>query len=554
MTETKTKGDDVKTAMGVLHRKLNRQLAVSMHGCVHCGVCSDACQFFLAARDPKMSPVYKAEVLRKLYKRRYDWMGRLFPAWVHGEDPSEEALAELYDVAWGSCTMCRRCTFRCPMGIDTALLIRTARSMLQACGRVPKGLQDTVDAHLKTGNNMSMKREDFIDTAEWMQEELQKDIDDPSAKIPVDKVGAEYMLTLNPREAMFYPLLLQAQAKVLNVARADWTLSSNVWDATNYALFNGDDVAAKEISRKLCDEAERLQVKTVLMTECGHGYRVMRFEAANWLGRRLSIGVKSFNEVVADWVRQGSLKLDPSRNTESVTYHDPCNQARSGGIVDEPRYLLKRAVEDFREMTPNGVDNICCGGGGGALTMGEFRSRRLEVGRVKAEQIAATGAKIVATSCHNCIDQIFELNRHYKLGIKVHNLCELIAEAVILPSKKAPIDIDELGYLKEPSLWDQRVAQFLANEHRVGELTDNHWRVIEFVREWNTTYKSWAVPVLIKKHLGIDPRHIFPGDPVIIYKVAGIKNPGNCTPWDARYEKDELSEPVGRNATVPLPK
>jgi len=255
--------------------------------------------------------------------------------------------------------------------------------MLQACGQVPKELQETVDMHLRAGNNMGMKREDFIETAEWMEEELQKDLDDPSAKIPVDKVGAEYLLTLNPREVMFYPLLLLAQAKIFHAAHAGWTLSSNVWDATNYALFNGDDTAAKEICHRFFSNAERLKISTVLMTECGHGYRVMRFEASNWLGRRVPVEVKSFNEAVADWVKQGRIRLDPSRNKEPVTYHDPCNQARSGGIVNEPRYLLRHAVEDFREMSPSGVDNICCGGGGGALTMSEFRSRRLEVGRVK---------------------------------------------------------------------------------------------------------------------------------------------------------------------------
>jgi len=313
-----------------------------MHSCVHCGTCNEACQFFLATGDPKMTPVYKVEVLRKLYKRQYDWMGKLFPAWVGSEEPTEELLAELYDVAWGSCTMCRRCTFRCPMGVatallirTTALLIRTARSMLQACGQVPKELQDTVDMHLRAGNNI-----------------------------------------------MFYPLLLLAQAKIFHAAHAGWTLSSNVWDATNYALFNGDDTAAKEICHRFFSNAERLKISTVLMTECGHGYRVMRFEASNWLGRRVPVEVKSFNEVVADWVKQGRIRLDPSRNKEPVTYHDPCNQARSGGIVNEPRYLLRHAVEDFREMSPSGVDNICCGGGGGALTMSEFRSRRLEAGRV----------------------------------------------------------------------------------------------------------------------------------------------------------------------------
>jgi Fe-S oxidoreductase len=134
---------------------------------------------------------------------------------------------------------------------------------------------------------------------------------------------------------------------------------------------------------------------------------------------------------MAEFIRDGQIKLDPSVNKDPVTYHDPCNQARSGGVVEEPRYILSKAVMDFREMTPNREKNFCCGGGGGALTMTEFAPRRLDAGIVKADQIKATGAKLVATSCHNCIDQLNELSRHYDLGVKALNLCELVSEALV---------------------------------------------------------------------------------------------------------------------------
>jgi hypothetical protein len=44
----------------------------------------------------------------------------------------------------------------------------------------------------------------------------------------------------------------------------------------------------------------------------------------------------------------------------------------------------------------------------------------------------------VATSCHNCLDQLMEINKHYKLGVKVQNLSELVASAVVWPRKPAP--------------------------------------------------------------------------------------------------------------------
>jgi Fe-S oxidoreductase len=171
------------------------------------------------------------------------------------------------------------------------------------------------------------------------------------------------------------------------------------------------------------------------MAECGHGFRLQRWEGENWVGHRYPFEVVSFVEVMAEYLRDGRLKLDPSRNDKRVTYHDPCNQVRSGGVVDEPRSILKQTVMDFAEMTPHGVDNFCCGGGGGMLAMSEFAKERMAAARVKAEQIKATGAQVVATSCHNCLDQLGEINRHYKLGVKVQNLSELVANALVWEKK-----------------------------------------------------------------------------------------------------------------------
>ena len=48
-----------------------------------------------------------------------------------------------------------------------------------------------------------------------------------------------------------------------------------------------------------------------------------------------------------------------------------------------------------------------------------------------------TQAKLVATSCHNCLDQLAEVSRKYKLGAPVKNLCELVADAIVLPKPPA---------------------------------------------------------------------------------------------------------------------
>jgi Fe-S oxidoreductase len=87
-------------------------------------------------------------------------------------------------------------------------------------------------------------------------------------------------------------------------------------------------------------------------------------------------------------------------------------------------------------MTPNRDRNYCCGGGGGMLGMSEYGGRRVKSGKIKADQIRETGAKIVACPCHNCSDQLIELNKVYKLGIEVMAVTELVYNALVLPEKK----------------------------------------------------------------------------------------------------------------------
>ena len=67
-----------------------------------------------------------------------------------------------------------------------------------------------------------------------------------------------------------------------------------------------------------------------------------------------------------------------------------------------------------------------------------FRKRRMESGKIKADQIRKTGAKIVIVPCHNCFDQIGDLNTEYNLGIKVVHFKTILAPMLMLPDEMKP--------------------------------------------------------------------------------------------------------------------
>ncbi len=56
----------------------------------------------------------------------------------------------------------------------------------------------------------------------------------------------------------------------------------------------------------------------------------------------------------------------------------------------------------------------------------------IEMGKIKAEQIRRSGAKIVATNCFNCMTQIRDLNKAYDLGIEIKSIVELVSASLIL--------------------------------------------------------------------------------------------------------------------------
>jgi Fe-S oxidoreductase len=104
--------------------------------------------------------------------------------------------------------------------------------------------------------------------------------------------------------------------------------------------------------------------------------------------------------------------------------------ARNSGVIEEPRRVLRALTDTFVEMTPNREENWCCGGGGGLVAMGEAEFR-MKSGKVKAEQMRATGAAVVATACENCHSQLSELNDYYGLGMRVEFLSHLTARALV---------------------------------------------------------------------------------------------------------------------------
>ncbi len=447
MSETKRtqKAEKFIEEMG---KRLNRQMVGSLLACVHCGMCVDSCHYVLThPEDPTFAPPYKADQIRKIFKRHFDWTGRVFPKWVKADTVvTDDDLENLKDTVFGKCTNCRRCSINCPMGVDYATFNRMARGCLVSVGVMPEGVATVSKDQWEIGNQMGVLKEDYLETLEWLSEELVDEYEDPKAAIPIDKEDCEIVYTINPREIKYDPRTISDAAKIFYEAGENWTMPSEGWDMTNFGLFSGDDQLGGAVAGRVYEKCEELRGKKLVQSECGHGYRSTTCEGPNWAKKDITaFELESSVNTMIRYIKEGRIKVDKTKNTEPITFHDSCNNARSCGLFEEPRELLNLVVTDFREMYPNRSENYCCTGGGGAMSMSEYTPRRLKSARIKADQLKATGAKIVATSCHNCVDGLADTIKHYKLDMKVVQLVNLVADALVVERKPAEVPAEKVA-------------------------------------------------------------------------------------------------------------
>lgn len=415
-----TEQNKIAVARKMLAELVDRRVLAALEVCVRCGICTESCHYYRSNPKIEHTPYYRAEQVRRIYRRFLDPVGRLFPGWFGARSAPEEVLSELAQTAFAGCTLCHRCTFECPFGVETAEIMRVMRSVATATGHSPEMLVEIANAAIAKEENADLFRDIFLDQVKELEKEVQDQLGSSKAKIPVGEKGARFLYVPLAGAHTIIP-----QAIIFNIARESWTLS--MFDTANYAVFLGDVTKAKRIAQRIIGEAETLKVQEMVITECGHGYTAMRWEIPKWLGYPLPFGVRNIIEVLDEYVREGRLPVNPSTDGKPITYHDSCNLGRKGGLLEEPRRVIRAVTGDFREMTPNRIHSYCCGAGSGLVTVPEWTDIRLNAGKLKSDQIRQTGAKVVATSCDNCRHQIRELSEHYGLNIEVTSISELVA-------------------------------------------------------------------------------------------------------------------------------
>jgi len=410
----------LEKGINALKEQVDSTVAAFFSSCVHCGMCAEACLFYTETGDPERTPINKTEPLRRIWKSEYTLFGRIGKKMGLVKTVDDKLLSDWETLVYDSCTMCGRCSMVCPVGNDIALMIRKTREGMAVAGHAPEGLVGATTRAIDIGSPMGVK-------LPALQAQIAHVEKDTGLKVPVDVEGAEYMLLLSSMEIMNFPEFIDAVTRIFKHAGVSWTISSEAFEATNSGMQIGVSDLAAELVQRIVDAAEKLKVKTVISPECGHAYMAIRWEGPNLVGKPFGFKVRHILEVLDEFRKDGRLKTT-GKEAQRLTYHDPCQIARRGGVIQQPRNLLNMVADNFVEMSDHGKMNWCCGAGGGVSSNERADELRLKVFQRKKEQLDEIRPDAIVSACSNCRIHLEDGLEEYNMDIPLLSLTETLAE------------------------------------------------------------------------------------------------------------------------------
>ena len=405
-------------ALSTFAREFGALTALRMESCIHCGMCADACHFYIATDDPKYTPIWKVEPFKQAYKRESGPFAPIYRLLGLKKEVTTAELEQWQELLFDSCNLCGRCSLICPMGIDVAALIEQARHAMFEAGLAPKELHEQAKLQELSGQpweSSAPYRQKLLDIGRKF-----------SVPIPIDQPQADVLLLVSGVEIDRYPAQVAALARVMAHLKVRATFRSDALFAENMAYFVGAKDWQRDISERVIAQARACGAKTVIVPECGHAYTALRWEAAELHGAPLPFRVLHITEFLAAALRDGQLKLRRA-TAGSVTFHDPCQLVRKGGVLEAPRALMQALGLDLRELKNRQGFSFCCAGGGGVLLIQRATALRHRAVTAKLHEIDATGAEQLVTSCSGCRASFEDAGEHFHWNKKPASLLELVA-------------------------------------------------------------------------------------------------------------------------------
>lgn len=408
----------VRRAKETFVRKLDRNMALELESCIHCGQCAEACHFYVTTHDPKYTPIKKLDLLKRVYRRDVSplrWLHRLYT-----RDITLEDLEQWQYLVYDSCTECGKCSFVCPMGINIHTMVNTNRQALANAGLMPGELRAMAQEQLGNATLFGVGSEQLKGFLNAIQQK--------GLEVHIDEPKADVLVLTSVIDILLFQDTLISTIKIMNHLGYSWTFYSNGYEGANFGMLSGYEPTQKEAGDRLVRAAQACGARYVIVPECGHSFPALRWEQPNQDQAQFDFEVLALPEFLGRELKKGRLKVKKVAAGKAVTFHDPCKVGRHSGVFDEVRWLFEALGMDLHESDPTREMQWCCGGGGGGFILARSQPLRQKTFEMKARQFDDTGAQSLVVSCQSCRLNFMVGAMYAQWPKPIESLTELVAE------------------------------------------------------------------------------------------------------------------------------
>ena len=387
----------------VTGKDLTRLVSLQTYSCVECGRCMEHCP--ANATGKLLNPKEIVLGLR-------GYLNEYGPA-------SEEPLLGKYNAqeAAFECTTCGACEFQCPVGIEHVPMIVGLRRGAVNTGAWEDDQGAKLFLALERGSNALglgvAERDKFLE----------------KNALPVFDGTQEYCLWLgcmggyDPKGRE----IVLALVRVMHYLGASFGVLRKEKCTGDPVRRLGNDLVFQQLAEANLEALKQNKVKKIVSI-CPHCVRTIQ---EDWKEFGTPPEVEHHSEFLARFASQ----LPPVQGQKKIVFHDPCYLGRYRGVYDEPRKVAALAGE-LVEAPRSRERGFCCGAGGGLAFLGEEKGER--VSHVRAQELAATGAGVVAAACPFCNTMLRDaLTQRDEGAPELVDIAQLVAKC--LPGAKSPI-------------------------------------------------------------------------------------------------------------------
>lgn len=366
--------------------------------CYQCGRCMAACPW---------------NFIKKLDYPTYRFCQRVKLGSIIESEDKDEIAADTIDVF--RCVGCDSCKLECPRGVSLSDVMRAIRRILVDYGSYPAELKSVVSRIYNSGNPLGEPASKRTDWATGL--------DVPAFTEACDYV---YFPCCVPAYDGRAQKVAQATAKLLRHAGVRFGLLGEKEFCCGEAVRRiGAEKVFQTAMKSNIDVFGKNNVGKVITTS-PHCYVTFKKEYPEYYGE---IDATHATQVFARLIKEE--KIVPAKPfAKKVVYHDPCTLGRQMEVYEEPRVVLTSIpeLELIEVPTFNREYSICCGGGALGLWRDWPQDERLA--NLRAEQLMATGADVIAVACPYCLQMFEEQFKSIGVDIPVMDVAEILEESL----------------------------------------------------------------------------------------------------------------------------